>query len=53
MFLVGGGSEVLCADLMLVAILVKYEVARNFERVVIVMPPLVKWAAVAKSATPA
>ena len=34
MFLVGGGSEVLCADLMLVAILVKYEFARNFERVV-------------------
>ena len=31
-FLVGGGSEVLCADLMLVAILVKYESARNFER---------------------
>ena len=31
-FLVGGGSEVLCADLMLVAILVKCESARNFQR---------------------
>ena len=32
-FLVGGGgSVVLCAELMLVAILVKYESARNFER---------------------
>ena len=32
-FLVGGeGSAVLCAELMLVAILVKYESARNFER---------------------
>ena len=31
-FLVGGGGEVLCADLMLVAILVKCESARNFQR---------------------
>ena len=33
-FLVGGGGGrvVLCAELMLVAILVKYESARNFER---------------------
>ena len=52
-FLVGGGSEVLCADLMLVAILAKCEFARNFQRVVIVMPSLVKWAAVAMPATPA
>ena len=28
----GEGSVVLCAELMLVAILVKYESARNFER---------------------
>ena len=42
-FLVGGGSEVLCADLMLVAILVKCEFARNFQRVVIMMPTPVEY----------
>ena len=59
-FLVGGeGSAVLCAELMLVAILVKYESARNFERVILLFcgwrngPPPVKWVAVAKPTTPA
>ena len=46
-----GGSGLACSST--VAILVRSNSARIFKRVVIVMPPLVKWAAVAKPATPA
>ena len=52
-FLVGGeGSAVLCAELMLVAILVKYESARNFVRWRNGPTP-VKWVTVAMPTTPA
>ena len=41
---VGGGSVVLCAELMLVAILVKYESARNFERCLVALAVIPRFA---------